>query len=209
VLVAAGASWSVDLDEPTLSVMTAAAWAIAASVAWRPDSRLRALPAPHVVAAEGQPPAEPPRQQPGSGSGRRSWLDGIRRRREDEPKESEPESPRDLEAAPQRPRLQAVETPPAEPAPPTEPSETPPQEADATVVRLASRRPPEPRAWNLWELESLARGQAFVDPARAEEWRYLFLHLWEFADAGGKLPAEFDGLVREAFGEIVEPLEPA
>jgi hypothetical protein len=34
---------------------------------------------------------------------------------------------------------------------------------------------------------------------RAEERRLLLLHLRDFADASGQLPAEFDPLVREAF----------
>ena len=59
-------------------------------------------------------------------------------------------------------------------------------------------RSPSARSWNLWELERLAerRGR----DARAEERTLLLLHLREFADASGGLPAAFDSLVREAFG---------
>jgi len=53
------------------------------------------------------------------------------------------------------------------------------------------------RAWNLWELDRLAREMNGDD--RAEERRLLLLHLRDFADASGYLPAEFDPLVREAF----------
>lgn len=67
-----------------------------------------------------------------------------------------------------------------------------------------SRRPAGPseaaesrRAWNLWELDRLAREMDGDD--RADERRLLLLHLRDFADASGQLPAEFDPLVREVF----------
>jgi ribonuclease E len=77
--------------------------------------------------------------------------------------------------------------------------------APANVVRMP--RSSEPREWNVWELESLAREQARLEPERGEEWSYLFVHLRQFADANGQLPSEFDGLVRESFGELLETLE--
>ncbi len=80
-------------------------------------------------------------------------------------------------------------------------------QAPANVVRMP--RSQEQREWNVWELESLAREQARLEPERGEEWSYLFVHLRQFADAKGKLPSEFDGLVRESFGELLETLEPA
>jgi hypothetical protein len=63
-----------------------------------------------------------------------------------------------------------------------------------------------PRSWNLWDLEALAREEARRVPAQAEEWRYLFLYLRDFARADGELPTEFDGLVRESFGSLLERL---
>ena len=42
------------------------------------------------------------------------------------------------------------------------------------------------------------------DPIRYEEWSYLFVHLRQFATPDGSLPTEFDGLVRESFGELLE-----
>jgi hypothetical protein len=48
-----------------------------------------------------------------------------------------------------------------------------------------------------------------MSPGRTDEWSYLFLHLRGFATARGTLPAEFDGLVRDAFGPLLEPLEEA
>lgn len=78
--------------------------------------------------------------------------------------------------------------------------------APANVVRMPQSA--TPREWNLWELESLAREQARLEPERGEEWSYLFVHLRQFADVEGKLPSDFDGLVRESFGELLETLEP-
>ena len=68
------------------------------------------------------------------------------------------------------------------------------------------RQSTEPREWNLWDLETLAREQARLEPERREEWSYLFVHLRQFANARGRLPSEFDGLVRESFGELLETL---
>ena len=56
--------------------------------------------------------------------------------------------------------------------------------------------------WNLWELERRARDLT-GDVARDEEWTALFVHLREYANTEGVLPAEFDGLVRESFAELI------
>ena len=40
-------------------------------------------------------------------------------------------------------------------------------------------------------------------PARDAEWGYLVVYLREFARPDGTLPTEFDGLVRESFGELI------
>jgi hypothetical protein len=63
--------------------------------------------------------------------------------------------------------------------------------------------PPPAREWNLWDLERRAREQAGNAP-RDEEWSALFTHLRVFANADGVLPKEFDELVRESFGELIE-----
>jgi hypothetical protein len=80
-------------------------------------------------------------------------------------------------------------------------------EAGGQIVSLTSRRSAQPREWNLWELESVVRGQEHLDPVRAEEWSYLFVHLRQFADADGSLPVDFDGLIRDAFGDVLHALE--
>ena len=60
-----------------------------------------------------------------------------------------------------------------------------------------------PREWNLWELERAARDHATDDVATNEERGYLLLYLREFAGSDGTLPADFDGLVRDAFGDLL------
>ena len=61
----------------------------------------------------------------------------------------------------------------------------------------------EPREWNIWQLDRLARDGAGVDAARDEERALLLMHLRGFAGPDGLLPASFDDLVRESFGELV------
>jgi hypothetical protein len=82
---------------------------------------------------------------------------------------------------------------------------------------LRGREPPRlqppavpftPNAWNLWDLERNVRETVGADTARDEERSFLLMYLREFADAEGALPAEFDPLVRETFGELVETARP-
>ena len=60
-----------------------------------------------------------------------------------------------------------------------------------------------PRQWNVWELERLAREDTGSDAVQDEERTYLLMYLREYADAGGSLPVDFDGLVRDSFGDLV------
>ncbi|MBD0291547.1 MAG: hypothetical protein ICV74_09850 [Thermoleophilia bacterium] len=116
---------------------------------------------------------------------------------------------RPAEEAPREPAPGAEEPARAlRPAPPERPVPPPTVPPGGRVVPLRERSR-EPRQWNLWELERLVRAEARRAPARADEWSYLVLHLRPFADAGGALPREFDGLVRESFGTLLEELEPA
>lgn len=75
------------------------------------------------------------------------------------------------------------------------------------MARLSDRRR-EPKQWNLWELERAARADAGGVPDDERGWAYLFLHLRQFADPRGTLPVEFDGLVRESFGRLLDRVEP-
>ncbi|MGH3048962.1 MAG: hypothetical protein ACRDLK_02310 [Gaiellaceae bacterium] len=49
----------------------------------------------------------------------------------------------------------------------------------------------------------MTREHAGADPIRDEERTFLLLYLRDFADAAGRLPVDFDSLVRESFGELV------
>ena len=61
----------------------------------------------------------------------------------------------------------------------------------------------EPREWNVWELERLARESEGRDQPRHEELAFLLLELRQFANADGQLPVGFDPVVRESFGELL------
>jgi hypothetical protein len=87
-----------------------------------------------------------------------------------------------------------------------------PRRALARAARRVVQPPAEPpasppaplaREWNIWDLERRAREQA-GNARRDEEWSALFTHLRVFANTDGVLPKEFDKLVRESFGELIE-----
>ena len=98
-----------------------------------------------------------------------------------------------------------------EPAPAQEPAAAPsrprflqrPGRAAAPPVPSAPPPPPPAREWNICDLERSAREQAREAP-RDEEWSALFTHLRPYANADGILPKEFDELVRESFGQLIE-----
>jgi len=112
------------------------------------------------------------------------------------------EEPPPTRAEPLRSRLLRLR---AVPPPRPEPAQAPAVAAPArpSVVELRPRTT-EPRQWNLWDLERIAREEVREHPERRDEWSYLFLHLREFAQADGSLPTEFDGLVRESFAGMLE-----
>jgi len=113
--------------------------------------------------------------------------------------EARPEPEREPEPAPslEPPRMVAVPPPPPEPEPKAEPEPEP-----ARVVAFIPANE-GPREWNLWELERAARDHATDDVVRNEERSYLLMYLREFAGPDGILPADFDGLVRDAFGDVL------
>jgi hypothetical protein len=132
------------------------------------------------------------------------------------PVESAPAAPAPPVSAPAQtepvPPPPAPSAPPAPPAPPPEPA--PPVAAPPESVRPAPAAAPPPAPpplrttaapvqWNLFELQSRARKVAGRDPARDEEWSFLFLYLREFADTDGLLPVDFDSFVRESFPELL------
>ena len=92
------------------------------------------------------------------------------------------------------------------PVPTPEPERQPQPVAAApepapTVVALPLSS--EPRQWNLWDLEQLSREHAGVDAARDEERSFLLMYLRDFAGPDGLLPIDFDGLVRDSFGDLL------
>jgi hypothetical protein len=111
--------------------------------------------------------------------------------------EPEPEREREPEPAPspEPSRITAVPSPPSELEPEPEP-------VPARVVAFIPAND-GPREWNLWELERAARDHATDDVVRNEERSYLLMYLREFAGPDGILPRDFDGLVRDAFGDVL------
>ena len=122
----------------------------------------------------------------------------VEARRESEP-ESEPEREPAPAPSPEPSRIAAVPSPPPEPEP--EP-ELEPEPVPARVVAFIPANE-GPREWNLWELERAARDHATDDVVRNEERSYLLMYLREFAGPDGILPTDFDGLVRDAFGDVL------
>jgi outer membrane biosynthesis protein TonB len=148
----------------------------------------------------------------------RAGSRGHPRRQAAEEPAPEPES----EPEPQpEPEPVAVEAPAPEPEPEPQPEPEPepvlvsvpslpepepePEPEPQTAVVPLMLRDPTPRAWNLWQLEHLAATKD-GDAARVEERALLLLHMRQFANAAGDLPAEFDPLVREAFGSDLAEL---
>jgi hypothetical protein len=108
----------------------------------------------------------------------------------------EPES----EPAPPAPHITAAPPLPPEPEPDSAPE---PVEEPASAVAYLPMSD-NPREWNLWELERATRDHAGDDVARNEERSYLLMYLREFAGPDGVLPTDFDGLVRDAFGDVLQ-----
>ena len=174
--------------------VVAGAWLIVAAVEI-------AVWARNVVAQQPQPVDEPADLEPAPTPEHESRVPVVVRpqpsveTREAEPEpEPEPEQTRE----PERPRIVAVPALPPEPEP--EP-EVEPEEPDRVVAFLPAND--SPREWNLWELERAARDHGGDDVARNEERSYLLMYLREFAGPDGTLPADFDALVRESFGDVL------
>jgi outer membrane biosynthesis protein TonB len=175
--------------------VVASAWIIVAIVEIVVWTRQAVARQPHV--AESASPAFVPaapvgvRVQPPAGSQRQPEPEPRTERKTEPEPEPEPSS------AP--PRIVAVPPPPPEPEP--EPEEQPEPRTERVVAFLPTND--GPREWNLWELERAARDHATDDVVRNEERSYLLMYLREFAGTDGVLPMDFDGLVRDAFGDVL------
>jgi hypothetical protein len=120
---------------------------------------------------------------------------------EPEPEPEQPPEPEPVETVPQPLRIAAV-APEPEPEPEPIPEPEPAAEPEPLVVSITPRVS-TPREWNLWELERIAREHAGGDTLRDEERSFMLMYLREFANADGLLPADFDGVVRESFGDLL------
>jgi hypothetical protein len=200
ILVALGLGLA-EFDPIVIGVVMFAAWVLvallerasskeaerAASAEPAPEP---AAPPPHVerievepVAVDARPPEPEPEPEPAvSERSARAILASGPPPLPPEPAKAEKPKP---------PRRRLVERRPEPPPPP------PPEPEPEPVVQGP------PREWNLWELERAARSAP--EDERQEEWTALLIHLREFANADGDLPIEFDGLVRESFGDVLAP----
>lgn len=191
----------------TIVIVIAAACLVVAAVelmfAWK--RRAGAQPERTAPAEAAAPVPEEPEARPGPAA-RVLRAEGSLPESTPAPREPEslpeeaaaPEPPRPI---PQRPRIAAVPPQPREP----EAIPGPAPEPAAAVVPLTPRRS-EPREWNIWELERLVRAHSGSDVSRDEERSYLLMYLREFANPDGHLPADFDGVVRETFGDELDAI---
>jgi hypothetical protein len=162
------------------------------------------VPAP-VVAAE-PPPAPEPEPEPQAepepvaepAVSRRPEHVRVLPASPPSPPEPEPE-PEPEPVVAERPPLVAVPEPELLPEP--EPLPAPAVAAVATVVPIGVGAGPQ--RWNLWDLERLVREQSGGGAAHDEERTFLLMYLREFAGPDGLLPVDFDGLVRDSFGDLV------
>jgi hypothetical protein len=114
----------------------------------------------------------------------------------------QPQPSAEPETVPEPPHLTSVPVPPSEPEPVVEREPEPLPDFETADVLAFATTNHAPREWNLWELERAARNHG-GDDVQAEERAYLLMYLREFAGPDGVLPADFDGLVRDAFGDVL------
>src|ERR671930_83645 len=112
--------------------------------------------------------------------------------------EPSPPVPEPLEPGPTRRWFRRKREEPEVPPPAPEPQPPTPEAAEPTPQLHSCA----PREWNLWELERLAN-DVVAGRAPTEEVGFLLLALRQFANAEGRLPASFDPIIRESFGDLV------
>jgi hypothetical protein len=195
---------------PAIILVMALAWILASAVEWAISHRgTRARPEPAFAGADERPPEieipqhvrvivadspPPPKAEPPPAPAPVVVV---------KVEEPVPVPVPVVVPVPVAPVLVSVPEPPPPPTPPPPPPPAPPPPPPLpTVVPLVSRDP-RPREWNIWELERLTRSVGGRDPLVDEERSYLLMYLREFANADGALPADFDGLVRDSFGDLI------
>lgn len=199
IVLAALVSGLLHLDAWAIAAAVAVVWVLAAiieySLGHRDQRRRRPAARPAPRAAEPQPAVEPepepePEPVPLASEGVR-----VIRRAQPAPVPVQPEPEPEPEAVAVQPQPEPEPEPvAAEPEPQPEPEPEPePAPAPAAVI------PAEPRRWSIWDLERALREGS----GASEEAEYMLLYLRDFADAEGLLPLDFDGLVRESFGDAL------
>jgi hypothetical protein len=166
----------------TIILLVFAAWAIVAGVEVTIALVRRRRPADDQYVLIGAEPEPEPDVEPGP---------TPEPEREPTPVPEPPPAP----PTPSPPRVVVVPPPPVIPEPAPEP--------EPDVISIVSRVA-APREWNIWELERIARDQGGDDLGRDEERAYLLMYLREFANADGNLPSDFDAVVRESFGDVLD-----
>jgi hypothetical protein len=205
------ALWLAELSRLFVGIVMGVALLLAWTVewvAWREEHRLRGVRDEGEAAVETEAAAEVEAGAELEPAGRLEAAWQPEAQAAAEPASTSPLRPL-VPAAPAEPTPAA---PPESAPPPLRPVPPPPEPVAATrtpeperaaVVSLP-RRPGHRQEWNLWEIERLVRAGLRNDPERLEESQYLLLHLRSFASADGALPAEFDDLVRESFGAVLQ-----
>ncbi|MEX2212239.1 MAG: hypothetical protein WD689_10820 [Gaiellaceae bacterium] len=112
--------------------------------------------------------------------------------------------PGEFPAPPPPPVLESVPAPVEAERPARSPAPVPAAAAETGPPPPTQLRPRGGREWNIWELERIARERAGANPDRDEERTFLLMSLREFARPDGHLPPDFDSLVREAFGDLLQ-----
>ncbi len=90
-----------------------------------------------------------------------------------------------------------------EPEPEPEPPPVPVEPTPAPEPVEAAPAAPSGGRWNLQDLVRLVEENSDASTDRAEEWRTYLFFLRGHAAADGSLPAQFDGLVNDVFGDLL------
>jgi hypothetical protein len=201
IVLAALVTGLLHLDAWGIAAAVAVVWVAAAIIEYSLGHRNqgRRRPARPQRAPEPEPEREPaPTQEPEAAP---LASEGVRviRRVQPEPVAVQPAAapPAAPEPAPPEPVVEAEPEPTPEPEPEPEPQPEPEPAPPAPVPAAAI--PAEPRRWSIWDLERALR----EGTGASEEAEFMLLYLRDFADAEGLLPIDFDGLVRESFGDAL------
>jgi hypothetical protein len=110
----------------------------------------------------------------------------------------EPE-PVTLPTFPPTPELAPQVAPPPPPPPPPAPDPEPQPEPPAPAPVAADA----PGRWNVLALDRLVEQRGHEFPDRVEEWTSYLYSLRAYAGPDGSLPASFDTLIEETFGDLI------